>query len=610
MLAGPRRRGRGSACARKPLLPVGEVAIQAVHLLPLVALAALVPALRPRDAEAPRQEQAGPGLRLAAAEAFQGYTLIAPLSSRWTYLLDMQGRAVHRWESRFAPGNAVHLLDDGSILRCGRDGETSAFAGGGQGGYVERIAWDGTLIWTLDWSDERHLQHHDALPLSNGNVILIAWERKTREEALAAGRDPGRVGDDGLWPDYLVEIEPVLPEGGRVVWEWHAWDHMIQDFDPMCAHYGDVTAHPERIDINADHRLEPPLSSEERRRREEEERRMRALGYVGDGPGEYAAPRGGARWDRADWLHTNSVALHLEHDLLLLSVLRLSEIWVIDHSTTSEEARGSRGGRWGRGGGLLYRWGNPRSYGAAGEQALFAQHDAHWIPEGLPGAGRVLLFNNGGGAPGRRPFDRRRAGPALRPRARLRARAGPRFRAARARLASRRAERTLVLLLLLPLRRPAPAERQHPRLLGSRGARVRGDAGIPRRMGLPQSLRRRRPRAGRAAGAGRGGRADRRTPGPGARRGPRPVPRHAHRPGPPRPPWPRARGAIGGPVPARRKDSLRTRRLGRWTLEGGAYAPGRMPRTSDRAPNGLLDRTRPGHVHRDRGEAPHTVQPT
>lgn len=360
--------------------------MHALHPLPLVALAALVQPLLAQD---------GP-----AEEAFQGYTLIAPLSSRWTYLLDMQGRPVQRWESRFAPGNAVHLLDDGSILRCGRDGENRTFAGGGQGGIIERIAWDGTLLWTLDWSDEHHLQHHDVLPLPNGNVVLIAWERKTREEALAAGRDPGRVGDEGMWPDYLVEVEPTLPEGGRVVWEWHAWDHLIQDFDPERAHYGDVTAHPERIDINADHRREPPVSPQERRRREEMERQMRALGYVGDDPRGAAAPPEDERWDRADWLHANSVALHAEHDLLLLSVRRLSEIWVIDHSTTSEEARRSRGGRWGQGGRLLYRWGNPRNYGADGEQQLFAQHDAQWIPDGLPGAGRVLLFNNGGGRPG------------------------------------------------------------------------------------------------------------------------------------------------------------------------------------------------------------------
>jgi len=346
------------------------------------------------------QGDSGPGPLLVTEEASPGYTLIAPLSSRTTYLLDLRGRVAHRWPSRYPPGNAVHLLPDGSILRCGRDGENPVFSGGGQGGYVERIAWDGTPVWTLDWSSDEHLQHHEVVPLPSGHVILVAWERKSREQALAAGRDPACVGEDGLWPDYLVEIEPVLPEGGNVVWEWHAWDHLIQDFDPERTNYGDVTAHPELVDVNADHRGEPPLSAAERRRRETIEEEMRALGYTGDDEDEGERGAGDGRWDRADWLHTNSVAFHPDHDLLLLSVRRLSEIWVIDHSTTTSEAAGHVGGRWGKGGDLLYRWGNPRNHGAAGKRTLFAQHDAQWIQVGLPGAGHVLLFNNGGGRPG------------------------------------------------------------------------------------------------------------------------------------------------------------------------------------------------------------------
>jgi len=29
------------------------------------------------------------------------------------------------------------------------------------------------------------------------------------------------------------------------------------------------------------------------------------------------------------------------------------------------------------------------------DQRLFAQHNAHWIPKGHPGAGNILVFNNG-----------------------------------------------------------------------------------------------------------------------------------------------------------------------------------------------------------------------
>ena len=69
----------------------------------------------------------------------------------------------------------------------------------------------------------------------------------------------------------------------------------------------------------------------------------------------------------------------------------------MDHSATQKEAAGRTGGRSGRGGDLLYRWGNPRAYraGTTAQQQLFWPHSAHWIPAGLPGAGNILVFNNG-----------------------------------------------------------------------------------------------------------------------------------------------------------------------------------------------------------------------
>jgi len=82
----------------------------------------------------------------------------------------------------------------------------------------------------------------------------------------------------------------------------------------------------------------------------------------------------------------------------MISVLGFNEFWVIDHSTTTEEAKGSTGGKSGKGGDLLYRWGNPLAYfsGNQDDMKLIGQHHAHWIDKGLPGEGNVLVFNNGG----------------------------------------------------------------------------------------------------------------------------------------------------------------------------------------------------------------------
>ena len=32
-----------------------------------------------------------------------------------------------------------------------------------------------------------------------------------------------------FWGGAVYEIEPTRPEGGRVVWSWHAMDHLVQD---------------------------------------------------------------------------------------------------------------------------------------------------------------------------------------------------------------------------------------------------------------------------------------------------------------------------------------------------------------------------------------------
>ncbi|MDP6762636.1 MAG: aryl-sulfate sulfotransferase [Planctomycetota bacterium] len=361
-----------------------------------------------QDDPAPDAEPASErGLVQRSEGAFEGLTLFTPIRSTSTYLVDMDGEVVHTWKSDHPPGQSVYLLENGHLLRTAREGNP-VFSGGGEGGRLQEFSWDGELLWDFVWSDQDHLHHHDIEPLPGGNVLLIAWEGRTREEAIAAGRDPSRTHAEGIWPDCVVEIEPVRPDGGKVVWEWHAWDHLIQDYDPKMANYGDVTAHPERIDVNADHRSTPAQSDAERRRLAELEEEMRKLGYIGDDEDEEDPDAGGAppggpgnRRDRLrqDWLHTNGIDYHAELDLIVLSLRSLSEVWVIDHSTTTEEAAGSTGGRHGKGGDLLYRWGFARNYGMGqgSPRVLYAQHDARWI-EGVSPP-RLTIFNNGEGRP-------------------------------------------------------------------------------------------------------------------------------------------------------------------------------------------------------------------
>lgn len=321
------------------------------------------------------------GLISKDAGATNGYLLFSPLKSDTTYLVNSDGEVVHTWKSEFGPSGWVYLKENGNLLRGGRDPVAPVFAGGGQGGYLQEFTWDGKLIWQYRFATDEYLAHHDVAILPNGNILTIAWEAKSVEDCIQAGRNPETIPKAGLWPDMIVELEPRGTNDARIVWKWHFWDHMIQDFDETKANYGNPAEHPELLDLNWDKSLPDPLTQEEI-----DERRAADNASSNDTPDN----RG------SDMLHTNAIDYNAELDQIALSSPSLNEILVIDHSTTTEEAAGHRGGRWKRGGDILYRWGNPQNYnrGDSTYQRLAGQHDVKWIPEGFPGEGNLLLFNN------------------------------------------------------------------------------------------------------------------------------------------------------------------------------------------------------------------------
>ncbi len=350
------------------------------------------------------------GLRLREPAAEDGFTLIAPLNSHDIHLIDMDGKVVHTWKTGLAPGGATEMLPNGNLLRCARKPENPRFHGGGIGGWIHELDWDGKVVWEYELANAQLTQHHDMARMPNGNLLVIAWEYHGPEEAAERGRDPRFRHKEGLWSDVILEIEPVRPVGGKVVWTWRAWDHLVQDLDPKAPNYGKLAENVGRIDINADHRYLPvELTDEERERRQKIEEQMRAVGYTGgDAPpppdekdGQKGPPPGPKI--SSDWLHTNSIDHLASEDLIVVSTPHLSEVWVIDHVTTTAEAAGSTGGRLGRGGDLVFRWGNARNYGLGSEadQRLFDQHDATWQPGLRAGELRLLVFNNNVGLPGK-----------------------------------------------------------------------------------------------------------------------------------------------------------------------------------------------------------------
>ncbi len=340
-----------------------------------------------------------------SSSASPGFTLIRSLRSKRTHLVDMTGTSVHSWTSSKMPSGGRYLTERGSLIQGLIVEDHPIFRGGGMSGGLEELDWDSSVLWSFDWDSDSGISHHDIEELPNGNILLIAWDRHTRAEALAAGRDPELLAGEEFWPDAVYEIRPTRPVGGDVVWEWHAWDHLVQDMTPEGPNNALPSSRPERIDINGDRNPDPPSEEEQAA----ELAQMAALGYVGgsdhgtdkdtdapddEDPEEEAHK---ARVKDADWMHSNGIDYNAELDQIALSVRRFDEVWIIDHSTTSEEAAGSTGGRSGKGGDLLYRWGNPYAYGMGSweDRQLLGQHNVQWIPEGQLGAGNLIVFDNG-----------------------------------------------------------------------------------------------------------------------------------------------------------------------------------------------------------------------
>ena len=63
----------------------------------------------------------------------------------------------------------------------------------------------------------------------------------------------------------------------------------------------------------------------------------------------------------ADFLHFNSIDFNPQLNQILLSVRNFNEIWIIDHNTSSLQAKSHKGGKCGKGGDLIYRWGNAKA---------------------------------------------------------------------------------------------------------------------------------------------------------------------------------------------------------------------------------------------------------
>lgn len=281
------------------------------------------------------------GLLYDTPQVSEGYTLFTPSNNNHVFLVNNCGEVVNQWAFTEKPGLTCYILENGNLLRAGKN-------------YLETRDWDNNIIWSYNMLAAGLQQHHDIEPLPNGNVLCLLSRSYTSAEIIAEGKNPSFVDTD-FKIDEIIELQPIGLNGAAIVWKWSFLDHFVQEFDATKLNYNTVVNHPELIDINYNNQTN-------------------------------------------DIIHLNGIDYNQDLDQIIMSARHMNEIYIIDHSTTISEAASHSGGIYGKGGDLLWRWGNSNAYqqGTASDQKLFLQHDARWVNSGYTDEGKITVFNNGG----------------------------------------------------------------------------------------------------------------------------------------------------------------------------------------------------------------------
>ena len=307
------------------------------------------------------------GTLLLEEDALEGYTFFSPFSGTKSWMVNNCGELINVWDRDFRPGLASYFLENGLVMRTYKPNPVGPFNSASNAGGLELVDWNNNTVWSYELNNSEQISHHDAVYMPNGHMLMLTWELVYEADLVELGRDPEEIAAQGfMWSERIIEVEPVGSNGIDIVWEWHIKDHYIQDFDSTKLNFGTIADHPELFNINL-----PELNSNDSH-------------------------------PSRDWNHFNSIDYNSDLDQILISVRNSDEIWILDHSTTSQEAASHEGGNSGKGGDILYRWGNASAYNRAplSDQKLFGQHGVHWIKEGLNDAGKIMIFNNGNGRPG------------------------------------------------------------------------------------------------------------------------------------------------------------------------------------------------------------------
>lgn len=275
------------------------------------------------------------GIQLNTPDATKGYSLFTAQSR--TYLVDNCGEIVNSWSVPFVVRHCK-LLPDATLLYMAA------------GRIIER-SWDDKIIKSIQLNEVGLNLEYEVIKLKNKNYLCVAREQVTAQKFEEYGYDIPFTNPS--LSDVVIEVDG---NTGKVVWRWNLLDHVIQDKFPNKRGYGVLKDNPGKIDINS-------ISTVD--------------------------------WNYTESFMINGMDYNEELDQIVLSVRKIGEIVIIDHSTTTEQAKGSTGGKYNKGGDLLYRYGNPANYDRAAESTrqLYFQHNPNWIKYGEH-KNKIIVFNN------------------------------------------------------------------------------------------------------------------------------------------------------------------------------------------------------------------------
>ena len=161
---------------------------------------------------------------LLNAEINDGLVLISDFTTNSVVLIDTDNYIVNSWEISDYDFFRAYLTPDSILI---------AFSKLDNIPIIQKFDWDGSVIWNFIFEEGECKMHHEQVILPNGNIIAICREKIIADENIYFNGD--------IVIDKIIEIEPIANDQANIIWEWHFYDHLIQDYDPEISNYGNIS---------------------------------------------------------------------------------------------------------------------------------------------------------------------------------------------------------------------------------------------------------------------------------------------------------------------------------------------------------------------------------